>query len=313
MEQILQAVASRPFKSDADFWRVRDLLVRTYPLIPSDWNWDTRRWDGWRFYDADLSWRSEWEKVVRLWETAERELVGVVHGKHGNPEFFLQLHPDYRHLIEEEMVQWAEENLAVSTEDGSQQHLQLFVYDYDLQRRRLLTSYGYEQMSSWEVIRRLRFGNVPLAQPQFHDGYRMCTTRPGDREDAQRIADLLNVAFNRDFHNPEEYLAFTRNSPCFRNDLDLVAVAPDGSFASYVGVLYEEQIKHGLYEPVCTHPDHRRKGLAQALMFEGLIRLKALGATDAYVATGEMVPANGLYDSIGFTEIYKGHTWRKVW
>ena len=46
-------------------------------------------------------------------------------------------------------------------------------------------------------------------------------------------------------------------------------------------------------------------------MVEGLHRLKALGATDVIVDTGDMIPANRLYDSIGFTEVCRGHTWRK--
>ena len=47
-------------------------------------------------------------------------------------------------------------------------------------------------------------------------------------------------------------------------------------------------------------------------MHEGLLRLKALGAVDATVDTGDMEAANALYTSIGFTEAYKGYSWRKV-
>jgi GNAT superfamily N-acetyltransferase len=61
-----------------------------------------------------------------------------------------------------------------------------------------------------------------------------------------------------------------------------------------------------------VHPDHQRKGLAKALMQEGLLRLKAIGAVDVTVGTGDMIPANRLYDSLGFTEAYKGHIWQKV-
>lgn len=46
-------------------------------------------------------------------------------------------------------------------------------------------------------------------------------------------------------------------------------------------------------------------------MVEGLQRLKALGAVDVSVDTGDMIPANRLYDSIGFTEVCLGHGWRK--
>ena len=141
--------------------------------------------------------------------------------------------------------------------------------------------------------------------------YHLRTKQPGDLEDCWRIARLLNAAFNRTIHNAEEYQNFARRAPCFRVDLDLVAVAPDGSFAAYVGIPYDEANRWGIFEPVCTHPDHQRKGLGRALMSEGLLRLWQLGATDASVDTGDMVAANAFYTAMGFTEAYKGFSWRK--
>jgi GNAT superfamily N-acetyltransferase len=144
------------------------------------------------------------------------------------------------------------------------------------------------------------------------EGYTLRSTRPNDEDDCQRVADLLNAAFNRTFHTAKEFCMFATHSPSFRHDLNLVAEAPIGSFAALVGVTYDEANCRGIFEPVCTHPDHRRKGLARALMVEGLHRLKALGATDVYVETGDAVPANELYDAVGFAEAYRGHVWRKM-
>ena len=47
-------------------------------------------------------------------------------------------------------------------------------------------------------------------------------------------------------------------------------------------------------------------------MQEGLLRLRALGAVDVTVDTGDMMAANKLYDSLRFTEAYKGYAWEKV-
>jgi mycothiol synthase len=94
--------------------------------------------------------------------------------------------------------------------------------------------------------------------------------------------------------------------------LHLIAEAPNGSFAAHVAVIYDFQNRRGLYEPVCTHPDHRRKGLSQTLMFELMHRVRAMGALTLTVETGDMAPANALYDTIGFTEMYKSYTWRKM-
>jgi mycothiol synthase len=308
-DSTLQRIITRLIDTDEDWWRVRHLLIETYPITPVDFNWDIRRWDGWRYHREDDSEYQEGKTGIRLWETEDGQLVGVAHPE-GRGDVHLELHPDYRHL-EEDMLAWAEEHLAVPTEDGQQRRLDIFVLAYNAPRLRLLKQRGYEKMPWSGVSRRLRLGNWPLPVPVLADGYTLRTTRP-DSEDYQRVADMLNAAFNRTLHTGPEVRRFMTQAPCFRHELDLVAEAPDGSLAAYVGVIFEETNRHGLFEPVCTHPDHRQKGLAQALMFEGLHRLKALGAVHVLVATGDAIPANRLYDSIGFTEAYEGHIWRKV-
>ncbi|MCP5101521.1 MAG: GNAT family N-acetyltransferase [Chloroflexi bacterium] len=303
-------ISSRPMQGDEDFWQVHRLLLDTVPITPMGFNWDMRRWEGKRFYDANPTGDAEWMVNGRLWHTASGQLVGAAHPEGSLWAAHLQVHPDYRHL-EGEMIAWAQNHIVNTTKDGKKE-VHFFVYEYDVYRQALLTAHGYEKMDYGGVIRYLRFGKRPLAQPKVAEGYTIRTTNPEDGNDCQKIAILLNAAFNRDFHTAAEYQQFTRNAPCFRRDLDLVAVAPDGSFASYVGIPYDEVNKRGIFEPVCTHPDHRQKGLGKALMQDGLLRLKSMGAIDVNVETGDMIPANRLYSSIGFTEMYKGFYWKKM-
>jgi ribosomal protein S18 acetylase RimI-like enzyme len=303
-------VLSRSAQGDEDFWRVRDFLIATCTLTPPGFNWDIRRWDGMRFYESDPSLDPRWGEQIQLWETEAGRLVGAVHAE-GDCGAYLQLHPDYRH-IEEEMIAWAEEHLAAPSEAGQSRKLCFFVYEYDAPRRRVLKKRGYECISEAMMIRRMQFGEEPISRVEIAESYTLRNTHPHDEGDCKQIADILNAAFRRDFHNAEEYRTFTRLAPSFRPDLDLVAQAPDGSFAAYVGVPYDEANRRGIFEPVCTHPDHRRRGLARALMFEGLRRLQDIGAADVIVETGDMMPANRLYDTVGFSEIHKGFTWRRV-
>lgn len=300
-------IIQKPFRDDTNFLRVRNLLIDTYPITPTGFNWEVRRWDGWRFYSENPAWNPEWKDVVRLWETEDRQLVGAVHPE-GTGDAHLELHPAYRH-IEREMVEWAEEHLSTRSGDGKK--LRIFVFEYDAPRRRLLEERGYEKTDSGGFQHRMRLGNINPERFPLADGYTLRTTRPDDDADCQRIADLLNAAFNRDFHRAGEFRTFTSNAPSFRDGLDLVAVAPDGSFASYVGTPYDDVNQIGIFEPVCTHPAHLRKGLARTLMTEALCRLKTIGATDVYVGTGDKEAANRLYESVGFAEAYKGYEWFK--
>lgn len=306
-----QPIYTRPLANDADFWRVRNLLLETVPLTPLDFNWDIRRWEGKRFYAADPSQNSRLAGRVQLWLTHDERVVGAVHPE-GCGDAYLQIHPDFRE-VEPAMITWAEAHLALPTADGVQQQLEIFVYEYDTVRQQLLQERGYTKMTYGGVVRRLRLADYTLKGTGMATGYALRTTHPDDLADCQQIADLLNAAFGRDFHNALEYQNFTKFAPSFRKDLDLVAVAPDGTFAAYVGIPYDEVNRRGIFEPVCTHPAHRRHGLAQSLMLEGLRCLHALGAVDATVGTGDMIPANRLYERIGFTEVQKGYVWQKVW
>ncbi|MBI5961105.1 MAG: GNAT family N-acetyltransferase, partial [Chloroflexi bacterium] len=292
-------IIARPFQGEQDYWRVRDLLIETFPITPVDFNWEIRRWEGRRFHD-EAPFTADWNKPIRLWETEDGKLVGAAHHE-GEGNAYVQIHPDYRHLIEAEMLRWAEQNLTTPSEDGAKRQVDFFVYEYDVPRQRLLTEQGFEKTPDSGVMRLMRMGSKPLPEPVIANGYIMRTLRLGDHGDCQRIADLVNAAFNRTFHTGADYYNFMMHAPSYRADLHLVAEAPDGSFAAHVGITLETTNNYAVFEPVCTHPDHRRNGLAQSLMFEGLHRLKALNADKVMVGTGDAVAANALYETIGFT------------
>ena len=310
VRRMVQAITAHPM-GEEDYARMRQLLLDTTPITPIGFNWDMRRLDGKRFYTADLEAHRLLRRPVQLWECAGDQLAGYVVSESPG-DAHLQIHPDFRYL-EAEMIAWAEANLAVVDAATGRQTLEIYVYEYDALRQQGLAARGFEKLSYGGMCRHLRLGHQPLPAPVVALGYTLRTTDPADLADCQRIADLLNAAFNRDFHNAQEFYNFARCAPCFRRDLDLVMVAPDGSFAAYVGVPYDETNRRGIFEPVCTHPDHQRKGLARALMLEGLHRLRALGAVDATVDTGDAAPANAFYTAMGFTEAYRGLAWRKEW
>jgi mycothiol synthase len=289
---------------------VRGLLIETYPIAPPGFNWEARRWDGYRFYNDSPELDQRWQNLVHLWETKDGKLVGAVHPE-GIGSAYLELHPEFRH-IEEQMIEWAQSNLASQFQNGRERILRMFSSEYDTLRCRLLEKFGFERTTSNEIQRRVRLGKQFIPESPIATRYDIRSVKPDDLDDCRRIALLLNAAFKRDFHTANEYHTFSQNAPCFHPGLDLVAVASNGSFASYVGIAYIEENRYGVFEPVCTHPDHLRKGLARSLMLEGFRRLQKLGAIDVWVGTGDQLAANRLYESVGFTEAHRKHIWRKV-
>jgi ribosomal protein S18 acetylase RimI-like enzyme len=96
-------------------------------------------------------------------------------------------------------------------------------------------------------------------------------------------------------------------TPGYDRGLDLVAVAPDGQLAAYGMGHYSAEENRlskqavGYVDPVATHPDFQRKGLARALLLAGSARLKERGLEFARVSTwGENTAMIRTAESAGF-------------
>ncbi len=301
---------TRAYRGETDYWLIRQLLVETYPTIPLGVNWEVRRWDGWFWQDADRGrLRRGPQDDVRLWQTADERLVAAVFSEDGGGDAHLQIRPGYRWL-EPDMLTWAEEHLAGSGETASgTRHLSVTVYDHDTDRLDLVLGRGYRAV--WPVVaRRMTLGPVPPPGPRPVEGYRLRALRPGDLSDLARLACVLNAGFRRDCHTAQEQAGLT-TAPCYRADLQLVAEADDGSFAAHIAFSIDDVNRRAILEPVCTDPAHGRKGLASALIAEGVRRVAATGVRDLYVEATNFIP-NDLYRSAGFRDAYPGFVYRRT-
>jgi len=298
-------IIARPFRDFDDILRIRQFLIDTYPLNGTYHNWEIRRWEGQWFW-GDLAGSLEWAAGLRIWETEQGDIAAAAH-----PDWpgsvALQVHPEFRHL-EDEMLAWAESHLSLPNQEGKLQ-LEIEVYDYDLSRQELLERRGYTKTGSYGYLRwRPLDAPIPAAPPT--PGYTL-RSLTGSIDDCVRYTEAILAVFPHS-QSTVEGIARFQTSPSYRSDLYLVAEAADGSIAAFAPLTVDEANRTAVFEPVGTHPLYRRKHLAQALMVAGLHRLEPLGVDTVYVGTGDMVPANRLYESLGFTNYAMTYTWRKV-
>jgi GNAT superfamily N-acetyltransferase len=143
-----------------------------------------------------------------------------------------------------------------------------------------------------------------LPEPEPPAGFRL-----------QKVRDVRSrVAAHRAAFHPsrvtEESYAVVRKTWPYRWDLDWCAIAPDGSTAAYCLIWLDDR-KVALIEPVGTVPEHRRKGLAKAVCLAALHAARAAGAKQAVVAPrgddGYPVPAR-LYSGLGFRDTARSLT-----
>jgi GNAT superfamily N-acetyltransferase len=95
-------------------------------------------------------------------------------------------------------------------------------------------------------------------------------------------------------------------SPVYRAELDMVAVAADGSFAAYALGWLDPVSGSVLFEPVGTDPAHAKRGLARAVCAGIMRAARDLGATQAIVSprgdNGYPVPRR-VYAGLGMREV----------
>ena len=297
-----QTVA-RLYRDFDDFLRIRQFLIDTYRLNGCYHNWEIRRWEGQWFW-GDLASSLEWAAGLRIWETEQGEIAGAVHADW--PGSAVADSPDLPSRRGDAGL--GRSHLALPNAEGKPQ-LEMEVYDYDLSRQELLARRGYAKTGGYGYLRwRTLAKPIPAAPPT--PGYVLRSLNT-DVDDAVRYAAVVNTVFPRSCSTPEVVVRFSA-SPSYRSDLHLVAEAEDGTFAAFASLTVDSANRTAIFEPVGTHPNHRRKHLAEALMVEGLHRLKPAGVDTVYVGTGDMVPANRLYEALGFTDYAMTYNWRKI-
>jgi ribosomal protein S18 acetylase RimI-like enzyme len=246
---------------------------------------------------GDLAWgrfqhtgrENEWR--IRLWEEDGEPVAWAWLRLPGTLTH--EIHPRHRGGgLHEELLGWFET-------EAEGDALRTSSISTDAERLAFLRARGYEvDAESDDMIYHLtELGSVP--EPSLPDGYRLRTIEPADLE---RRVEIHRAVWAPSRVTVESFANVQAAWP-YRRDLDCVVEAPDGSFASYCLAWFDDANGVGELEPVGTHPDHQRRGLAAAVCRFALRRLHEEGATRAVVYSVEgFGGGTALYESIGMRE-----------
>ena len=304
-----------------DFLRIRDFLVETFSLTEQPLNWRLERWNYARYFitpllatdgvgEPDLT---AYQQAIRLfeastgvWENEAGDIAGVVNIEHadrshrGWGEAFFQRHPDYDFLLPE-MLDFAEANLR----NRERNLLFIPIYEYDGAFQAVVRARGYrrnDEYTLWDSAFTIQ-GQLP--DSTLPEGYRLQSM--ADDNDLDRRRKAFGLGFNH--LDPGDWPSLLanrelQNAPDYRRELDLYVVAPDGEFASFCIAWWDKRNRIAMLEPVGTVPEHRRKGLARAVVLEAIRRVAALGAEQVFVGSDQ-----AFYLSLGFELRYAGRHW----
>jgi mycothiol synthase len=249
-----------------------------------------------------------WTRETALWWSGAdlRALACLWVSPPGDaPGVFLRfwIHPGARDGdLVRQVIAWGDERGCALVGTGAL--LTVGANEEEVWRLAVIPTLGFEPVRSFLTMTRRLDEPLPVAPPPL--GY-LIRPLAGESEIAAWVG-LYNVAFADHWEHYDTSLEERRldmERPGYRADLDLVAVAPDGTPAAFcAGALREldDGSSEAWINLVGTHPAHRRRGLARALIAEDLARLREHGMTEAKLSVDAASPtgATSLYAALGF-------------
>ncbi len=206
--------------------------------------------------------------------------------------------------LESEIVSWGETCLRRAMQEGRETlTLHASCRDDDVERIAFLKQYGFvtQKVRSLQMIRPL---DGPIVVPHVPAGFSV--RHVAGEHEVEALVALHRAAFGTKMMTVEERLAMMR-VPDYDPALDLVAVALDGRLAAtcMCSISHEENVrtgrKEGYTDPIATHPDFQRQGLAKALLLTGFHKLKQRGIETAVLGTSsENIAMQRTAQAVGF-------------
>ena len=238
-------------------------------------------------------------EITTIWEDDQGVAAWLLVGPR-HKSYDAQVRPDLRGSdLEREVLEYADER---TIELVRQYHIDTDciyadAFQGDTARIELLLALGWQADSEAPyVLNRTEIG--PIDVPALPDGYSFQSAR--GTQDAAALAQVHNAAFGGAGWTTELYRQVIE-SPGYAPEREMVIQSPDGSYVAFTIIWYDHLNRTGLFEPVGTHQDHRRRGFGRAIVFYGMQQMAAAGMEFATVAHfGDNEAARGLYQACGF-------------
>ena len=256
------------------------------------------------------------ETDVRIWKKSGGTLCGFalvdlsVWGL-----FYLVSPSEEGSALEQEILSWACNRASHISQNKSITLRCRRVRGDNAKRISSLEQQGFRRENDRQGLRMVRRLDIPLDKPLIPQGFKI--RHLSSRDEIEAYVALVNSAIPK-ATSVETHQKWMED-PEYIPELDLIAVAEDGTFAAFCQSYYDplelarSTRREGWTDPIGTAPAYRKKGLARAIVLEALWRLKRRGIEDAVLGVaGSNEVAQKLYESIGYRAIYKMYDYVKV-
>ncbi len=242
--------------------------------------------------------------LLQLWEDNNGlQGWGLVYPNWQVIEVFVA--PEHRGKPLESMIfDWAETRLIewMDKNNVEKRHIAIDVWSGDKYREALSAERDYTFKKDFLSITQRTLEDVSdLPSVDLPVGFSI--RHAEGLHEAQLLADVHSGSFDSEW-TLDQYQRVMQ-SPGYHHENEWVVVTSEGRFVAFCIIWLDEVNKVGLFEPVGTHKDFWRRGLARNLMIYMMRKLREKGITVAQVGHELDNPAStNLYASLGFHPKY---------
>ncbi|MEO8883799.1 MAG: N-acetyltransferase [Devosia sp.] len=247
------------------------------------------------------SWGLDDSRNVGVWADGDGHMIGfaVVQPPFQTLDMTIQRHPENAELIDT-IVRWALQRFRdlAKEETADRQSLYISVPQNEILIEQL-ERHGFSREPWFFVHQHMMLEDLTLHRAST--GYDIRSLKGIDEVEA--YVELHRAAFGSK-NMTAEWRRRMLQHELYVPELDLVAVASDGTLAGFCICWIDGDRKQGQIEPLGVHPNHQRAGLGVALVCEAVGRLRRLGAKSAGVYSYSVDDAaQATYRAAGFKQL----------
>lgn len=307
------AVTLRPYAGEADLPAIAD-LINTCATYDQSESYSSVEWLRQEMCEPGF----DTTRDLRLWHTSDGQLVAVGYlwippaGATHSASVSIVVLPEFRQGgIEAQIIAWAEQRMRELARDRGVATVSLYAaaQTKHTDQIALLQQHGFTPERYFH--RMARSLSEPIPAPQLPVGFSLHRVTS---HDAEAWVEMFNQTFidHWDFHPMTvERFQHDMTEPSYDPELDLVAIAPDGTFAAFCAGMIRAEDNTRKEQPegwigiLGTRRGFRNIGLGRAMLLSGLQRLHAKGMQVALLGVDADNPSGAfrLYQSIGFQPI----------
>jgi mycothiol synthase len=297
-------ISTRPYDAHVDFPHVREFFIAMGA--------DAQHNGIWHLGNLVIGLYFEPPAIhdIQLWHEPSGILIGLGWYDIASGWLGMQLHPQWRKIpqLKHHILTWGEAQARRHRVSTPVEQLQVVALAQDAAYITWLEAHGFVR-EPFTLLRMRQTLAYPLTAADLPPGWAMQIER------ADQVVSRA-VVYRDVWGQHEVQLADyqrMRDALDYRAELDLVVVAPDGSYAAFCLCWFDPANHTGLIEPMGTVPRFRRSRCGRAVLTEGLRRLRALGAREVFVTVDAGAEgARQLYETSGFQTVMIEYHYHKV-